>query len=192
MPRAASGLVQPRRADAAGCRLDLGGAHHPHRTDRITSTASLAGGGSRCTADAHSGRGRGGGGGGGGGSTPPPVPPSAARLSAAEALELSLLAQRYLLEGLCAPAHALLAATLTAAEVVPLLLRAQEECALAAQDAIFGWAVEHYEAVHAVIEAWLACAPLARPPVAQLLGDEALLALSANLRTEMLRVRHNL
>lgn len=129
--------------------------------------------------------------------TPRPVhadagAPPDGRLGAAGALELALLGDRYMLDGLSLHAHRRLRAALTAAEVVPLLLRAQEECSSAAAQVIFGWAVEHYEQVHALLDAWLTCAPSARPHVPRLLGDKALLALSTNLRTEMLRVRHGL
>ena len=118
--------------------------------------------------------------------------PPDGRLGAAGALELAVLGDRYMLDGLSPHAHRRLRAALTAAEVVPLLLRAQEECSSAAAQIIFGWAVEHYEQVHALLDAWLTCAPSARPHVPRLLGDKALLALSTNLRTEMLRVRHGL
>ena len=88
--------------------------------------------------------------------------------------------------------RAILTTLVFVVQVVPLLLRAQEECSSAAAQIIFGWAVEHYEQVHALLDAWLTCAPSARPHVPRLLGDKALLALSTNLRTEMLRVRHGL
>ena len=59
-----------------------------------------------------------------------------------------------MLDGLSPHAHRRLRAALTAAEVVPLLLRAQEECSSAAAQIIFGWAVEHYEQVLALLDAW--------------------------------------
>ena len=113
-------------------------------------------------------------------------------------LELSTLGawrarrRRYLLDALADEAERRLAHALQPSEVVPLLLRAQEECAAGASEAIFGWAVAHYEAVHAQIDHWLGCHPAALPPVPRMLGEEALAALLESLRTAMLRDRHGL
>ena len=73
-----------------------------------------------------------------------------------------------------------------------MLLRAQEDCVAGASEVIFAWAVEHYDEVHELIDAWLTCAPSARPALARLLGEKALGGLLENLRQEMLRVRHGL
>ena len=43
-------------------------------------------------------------------------------------------------------------------EFVPLLLRAEREREQRASDTIFCWAVDHYDAVHVQIDAWLGAA----------------------------------
>ena len=113
-------------------------------------------------------------------------------LSASAALELAILAQRYMLEPLAAEAQRQLVARMAAADVVPLLVRAQEECAVGATEAIFGWAITHYEEVHSQVDHWLGCHPRALPAVPRMLGERALAAFLEDLRTAMLHTRHGL
>ena len=123
------------------------------------------------------------------------------RLCAADALELGVLAYRYLLDELAEVAHQLLRAALNAdasraaAEVVPLLLSAQEGADHAASEVIFDWAVDHYEQVHEVLSTWIgqfAELPSALPPVPRRLGEEALRGFEESLRAAMLKRRHGL
>ena len=113
-------------------------------------------------------------------------------LSAAGALELAILAQRYMLEPLADEAQRQLVARLGVEDVVPLLLRSQEECAAGATEAIFEWAIARYEEVHSQVDHWLGCHPSALPPVPRMLGEKALAAFLENLRTAMLHTRHGL
>ena len=117
-------------------------------------------------------------------------------------LELAILARRYLLDELMDKAHAMLEASLSAADAVPLLLRAQEACDGEASDAIFSWAVERYEEVHAQLDHWIGCSPaaLGSQPALRQLGalaaspelGEWLRGLLDQLRAAMLKRRHGL
>ena len=176
--------------------------------------------------------------------TPRPVhadagAPPDGRLGAAGALELALLGDRYLLDGLsphapackCSPrrrvspqVHARWAKSARAPATArrphcrrgraaaPACARGVLECCGADYLWLGGGALRAgacsprrvalackcsprrcvHPQVHALLDGWLTCAPSARPHVPRLLGDKALLALSTNLRTEMLRVRHGL
>ena len=122
-------------------------------------------------------------------------------LRAADALELGVLAFRYMLDPLGEHAHGLLLGALNAdkssaaQEVVALLVRAQEEAEHGASQVVFEWAVDHYELVHEVVLTWLgqfAELPSAVPSVARTLGEPALLGFEESLRGAMLRRRHGL
>ena len=115
-------------------------------------------------------------------------------MAASDALELCLLAHRYMIEPLVAEGRNLLSAALQAADVVPLLLRTQQDGgeALGMCTLILEWAVEHYEEVHSQISHWIECAPSARPPAARALGEHSLRGLLDSLRAATVRHRHGL
>ena len=140
----------------------------------------------------------GGGGGGGGGAAERhghtrSSAQQQAPLSATDAFELLALAQRYLLPRLASEARARMTAALTAAEVTPLLWRAQQECEAEALEAVFVWAVKHYEAVAAQLELWLGSPHLAAAPSeVRELGAESLAGLHEQLRAAMLKSKYGL
>ena len=121
-----------------------------------------------------------------------------AQLTALEALELAILARRYLLDPLADHAHLLLRKALdvdealSASDLIPLLMRAQQMCEFGALEALGEWAVEHWEAVHAHHDRWLTLSPSALPPCVRAVGIEGLRSLLDGLRTEMLRTRYGL
>ena len=124
--------------------------------------------------------------------------PSPATLSPAEALELAVVARRYMLDTLADAAHAMLAAALevdeqrSAEQLVPLLMTAQEACEVGASEVLAAWAVGRYEVVHAQHDFWLTCSPSALPPAVRAVGEEGLRSLLDGLRAAMLRSRHGL
>ena len=69
----------------------------------------------------------------------------------------------------------------------------EREGADGACEALFSWAVDHYETVHAQIDAWLtAPSPAALPPAPRMLGQPALRGFAEVLRSAMLKRRHGL
>jgi len=127
------------------------------------------------------------------GHTRSPAQQVVAPLSATDAFELLALAQRYLLPRLASEARARMTAALTAAEVTPLLWRAQQECEAEALEAVFVWAVKHYEAVAAQLELWLGSPHLAAAPSeVRELGAESLAGLHEQLRAAMLKSKYGL
>ena len=121
------------------------------------------------------------------GAQSPPLQP----LSATDAFELLALAQRYLLPELAGEARALMTAALTAAEVTPLLWRAQQECEAEALELVFVWAVQHYKAVAAQLEFWVGSLSAAPREVREL-GAESLAGLQEQLRAAMLKSKYGL
>ena len=121
-----------------------------------------------------------------------------ASLGAWDGLELVCLANRYMLEPLARAALEALTQAMdadvhrSATDFVSLLLRAQEDCETVACEAIFGWAVQHYDLVHAQLDLWCTCSPSALPPSVRPLGEHGLRELSEALRAAMLRERHGL
>ena len=102
------------------------------------------------------------------------------------------------------------ATALSSASVVPLLIRAQAECAFECVSLIFGWAVERYDEVAVHLDAWAGLGTAALPPPVRravlslsspgarsegkgAIAHEAVLGeIAEQLRVAMLRVRHGL
>ena len=125
----------------------------------------------------------------------------ATRLSAADALDLSIISHRYMLDPLAEAAHGLLIKALdadvaaSAADVVPLLLRAQQEREEAACQAVLVWAVDHYELVREKLDLWLgqmATGLVVENEAVRRIGEPALFSLAESLREQMVRRRHGL
>ena len=75
--------------------------------------------------------------------------------SAVDAMELLVLARRYMLPALEAEAEEIVLANVRPEEVVHLLLRAQGERADAVVSRVFEWAVHNYTEVNGHLERWL-------------------------------------
>ena len=58
--------------------------------------------------------------------------------------------------------------------------------------ALGGWAVEHWECVHAQHDKWIGMSPSALPPPVRAVGEEGLRSLLDGLRAEVLRTRYGL
>ncbi|KAL1511649.1 hypothetical protein AB1Y20_004940 [Prymnesium parvum] len=113
-------------------------------------------------------------------------------LGAAGALEVRLLARRYMLPSLEAQAAARLQAELTPAEVVPLLLTAQHEGDDEAAALVSEWAVANFEAVAAQIDSWVGGRLLSAPECVRQLEEEQLVLLREQLRAAMVKQRFGL
>jgi hypothetical protein len=113
----------------------------------------------------------------------------ASPLRALDAIELLVLARRYMLPALEAEAEEMVLATVRPEEVVHLLLRAQGERADAVVSRVFEWAVHNYTEVNGHLERWLHASTSNFRADAPDLGDDDLASLQEELRSAWVKKR---
>lgn len=110
--------------------------------------------------------------------------PDARPLSVAHALELCAFGRLYMLPSLVEEARPLVAAAMSADEFVPALLLCQEQGAEDEAQAVFEWAVAHYDEVVDALERGGARSSL--------IDEDDIRALREQLRAAMLQARYGL
>ena len=113
----------------------------------------------------------------------------ASPLRALDAIELLVLARRYMLPALEAEAEEMVLATVQPEEVVHLLLRAQGERADEVVSRIFEWAVRNYTEVNGHLERWLHSSTSVFRADAPDLADDDLASLQEELRSAWVKKR---
>ena len=109
--------------------------------------------------------------------------------SAVDAMELLVLARRYMLPALEAEAEEIVLANVRPEEVVHLLLRAQGERADAVVSRVFEWAVRNYTEVNGHLERWLHSSTSVFLADAPDLSDDDLASLQEELRSAWVKKR---
>ena len=110
-------------------------------------------------------------------------------LSARDAIELLVLARRYMLYALEAQAEEMVLETVRPEEVVHLLLRAQGERADEVVSGVFEWAVRNYTEVNGHLERWLHASTSNFRADAPDLADDDLASLQEELRSAWVKKR---
>lgn len=110
-------------------------------------------------------------------------------LRALDAIELLVLARRYMLPALEAEAEEMVLDTVQPEEVVHLLLRAQGERADEVVSRVFEWAVRNYTEVNGHLERWLHSSTSVFRADAPDLADDDLASLQEELRSAWVKKR---